>query len=71
MIDFERMARERGIHFTQIPEYWEHEARTERAFAKQERGDRRTSVDLIQLRERLAKEYDAKAAELRAQETGR
>lgn len=54
-----------NLHPTQTPEYWEDLARSERAFAKEDRARRFASVESILLHEAKAKEYDLRAAAIR------
>lgn len=60
------MATERK-HPTETPEYWEARARSERTFAKNKRGLRCT-VESIEIHLRNARDYEAQAKKLRAEQ---
>jgi hypothetical protein len=51
-------------HPTETAEYWLRLARTERAFASEDRGRRTASVESIRIHEQNAAEYEARAAAL-------
>lgn len=61
---------QRAVHPTETPEYWEREARRERALAAEDRARRHGTVESIRVHEANAVEYEARASALRAARDG-